>query len=112
LAEALLGQLSARRAFGLPAATPVSFVDLEACARHFQLDAAQWDSICQREAGLFRITAYVRYDPKFRNERAADYERAAAAIRDGTNPSDAEIPGWPMPPKLPARHLIPAANSR
>jgi lysophospholipase L1-like esterase len=112
LAEELLAQLGARRAFGWPESTPVPYVDLEGCARHFQLDAARWDTICQRSGAFFRITAYVRYDPKFRNERATDYEQAAAAIRAGANPADAEIPGWPMPPKPPPGHLIPTASIR
>ena len=50
--------------------------------------------------------------PSFATNGQRFMSRAAAAIRAGTNPADAEIPGWPMPPKPPVRHLIPALSVR
>jgi hypothetical protein len=108
LAAAVLDSLKDRVAFDWPASTPVPVVDPADCARHFQLDSARWEQVCRRVAGFFRATAYIRFDPRFRNERAAAYERAANAISAGTSPPDAEIPGWPLPPEPSTSHFIPS----
>jgi hypothetical protein len=96
LAEEILSQLGARRAFGWSAVAPVPVVDLASCVHRFQLDPSRWATVCSREAWFFRVIASVRYDPKFRNERAAAYERAAAALRAGVAPANAGIPSWPL----------------
>jgi hypothetical protein len=106
LAEDLLNQLGARRAFGWPAWTPAPLVVPEACAIHFGIGAAEWKEVCRHEAAFFQATAYIRHDPEFRNERAVAYLQAYAALQEGRDPSLASIPGWPMPPKLPASHHI------
>jgi tetratricopeptide (TPR) repeat protein len=107
LAEEVLNQMCARRAFGWPMAAEVPVVDIEACVRHFQIDATRWEKICSRGSAFFRATAYIRYDPRFRNERSAAYERSAAAIRSGVAPADAAIPGWPLPPRPATSRVIP-----
>ena len=107
LSQDVLNQLGTRRAFGWPAATPVPVVDIEACLRHFEIDAARWAKICSRGAGFFRATAYIRYDPRFRNERSATYLRSASAIDSGVGPAEADIPGWPLPPRPATSHVIP-----
>jgi hypothetical protein len=99
LAEEVLNQMGARRLLGWPAAAPVPAVDVEACLRHFQIDPERWRMICSRESWFFHVTAYIRYDPKFRNEQAIAYERAATALEAGVNAADAGIPGWPLPHK-------------
>ena len=111
LAEDLLNQLGVRRAFGWPSSSPVPAIDLESCCRHFQIDAARWEKICTRGYSFFHATAYVRYDPKYRNERSAAYERAAAAIRAGVSPAEAGIPGWPLPPRPATSHVIPLGRT-
>jgi tetratricopeptide (TPR) repeat protein len=103
LAEEILNQLGTRRAFGWPTDRPIPVVDCEACTRHFQLDAARWIQICRREVWFYQSTAYIRYDPKFRNQRAAAYTRAVGALQAGRDPAEAGIPGWPLPP-APSRH--------
>ena len=107
LAEDLMSQLAGRRAFSWPAGMPVPVVTAEMCARHFGIDATRWAEVASRDLGFFRAAAYVRYDPKFRNGRASEYRRAAAALRAGRTPADAGIPGWPMPPPLSTSHRIP-----
>jgi hypothetical protein len=94
LAQDLLNQLRARRAFGWPDGIEAPRVEADACARHFGIDAARWADVCRREAAFYDVTAYIRYDPKFRLERAADYRRARAAIQAGRDPAEAGIPGW------------------
>jgi tetratricopeptide (TPR) repeat protein len=106
LAEDLLIQLHARHAFGWPDERPVPAIDAEACARHFDLSAARWAEVCKRDQGFFRASVYIRFDPKLRNERAAEYLRAADAIRAGRSPAEAGIPGWPMPPPPATSHWI------
>jgi hypothetical protein len=110
LAEEILNQSGTRRAFAWPVGTPVPVVDIEACARHFQIDAARWEKICSRGSAFFRATAYIRYDPKFRNERSAAFDRSAAAIQAGITPAEAGIPGWPLPPKPATSRVIPAGR--
>ena len=84
----------------------------EACAIHFGIDRARWAEICRREFGFFHASAYVRFDSKFRNERADAYLRARAALQEGRDPSEAQIPGWNMPPKLSASHRLNGAQER
>jgi len=112
LAEDVINQLGARRVFGWPAATPVPVVDVEACLRHFGIDAARWREICRREARFFDFSANIRYDPKFRKERAAAYLQAAAALREGQDSAEAGIPGWVLPPKPASSHRIPPRQSQ
>ncbi|MGP0068573.1 MAG: tetratricopeptide repeat protein [Isosphaeraceae bacterium] len=99
LAQDLLDQLRRRRAFGWPGDVEAPLLDAEVCARHFGLDASRWATICRREFAFYQVTAYIRYDPKFRNERAAAYRRAAAAIEAGRPPVDAGIPSGVLPPR-------------
>jgi hypothetical protein len=107
LAEDLLKQLGARRAFGWPAETPIPVVDVEGCLRHFHLDAARWEESCGRSRAFFHATAYIRFSPKLRKEREAAYTRAELALREGRRPGEAEIPGWPLiaPPAVSHRIL-------
>jgi tetratricopeptide (TPR) repeat protein len=106
LAEDLMIQLGERGAFSWPAGQPVPVVDPESCGRHFGIEAAHWAEVASREVRFFRAAAYIRYDPQFRNERASQYLRAAAAIRAGRAPADAGLPGWAMPPPLSSSHRI------
>ncbi len=112
LAEDLMSQLGQRRAFAWPADTPVPVVDAEVCARHFGIDATRWAKVGSRDVWFFRAAAYIRYDPRFRNERASEYLRAVAAIGGGRAPAEAELPGWAMPPPLSSSHRITHRTSR
>jgi tetratricopeptide (TPR) repeat protein len=107
LTEDLLAQLGARRAFGWPRGAPVPAVVPEACAIHFKIDTEYWMVICRREVGFFQGSAYIRYDPTFRNERAVAYLRARKAMGEGRDPSEADIPGWSMAPKPSGARRIP-----
>ncbi|MFI5457832.1 MAG: hypothetical protein ACHRXM_20520 [Isosphaerales bacterium] len=112
LAEDVINQLGARRALGWSAATPVPVVDVKASVRHFGIDAARWTEICRREVWFFGASASFRFDPKFRKERAAAYQRAAAALQEGWTSAEAGIPGWVLPPKPASSHHIPPGQSR
>jgi tetratricopeptide (TPR) repeat protein len=112
LSEDLMKQLRERRAFSWPEGKPVPIVTTETCVRHFDIDATRWAEIAKRDFGFFRAAAYIRFDPRFRNERARDFLRAAALIRAGGAPAAAGLPGWPMPPPLSASHRIPQPSRR
>jgi tetratricopeptide (TPR) repeat protein len=114
LAQDLLDQLHARRAFGWREGTIPPSIDVEDCARHFALDANRWAEICRREAGFYDVTAYIRYDPTFRLTRAADYRRAREAILSGRDPAEAGIPAWgktPMTSPPPGSASAPASST-
>ncbi len=102
LSQNLLDQLRRRRALGWPERVKAPRVDAEACARHFELDASRWSTVCRREWTFYHVGAYIRYDPKFRNERAIAYLHAAEAIDAGCPPAEAGIPSIVLPPR-PAR---------
>ena len=110
LAEDLMKQLGARRAFSWPANQPVPVVDPESCARHFGMGPEQWAQIASRDVWFYRAAAFIRYDPQFRSERASEYLRAAALIRAGRAPADAGLPGWAMPPRPALSHMIPVTR--
>ncbi len=112
LAEDLLKQLSTHRAFGWPAGRPVPVVDFEICRRHYKIGPERLTEICRREAWFFGATAYMRYDPVFRNGRAAAYLRAAAAMRDGRNPASAGIPSWTIQAGPSSSHRVPRNQDR
>jgi hypothetical protein len=110
LAEDLLRQLQARRAFGWPSHVPAPAVDPESCALHFQLDGPRWEAVCRRSAGFFHATAWIRYDPTFRKQRAAAYFRAADMLQAGVSPRAAAIPGFPNRRVPTFTHHIPTAR--
>ena len=83
LAQDVLEQLRARRAFGWPESTPVPQIELDECARHFELDSQKWVQVCERTADMYAKLASVRYDPTDRLDVHRRYERAAKAIAAG-----------------------------
>ncbi len=81
--DGILEQLCRRKALGWPASTPVPHIDLGACARHFELDAAKWSTICERSASFYDRTAYVRFDPSERLNVAARFDQATRDLAAG-----------------------------
>lgn len=111
LAQDLLDQLASRRAFGWPEGARPSPVDANECIRQFGIDSDRWAEVCRREANFFDVTAYIRYDPAFRLERAAEYRRAEKALESGRSPTEGGIPGWSARP-IPAPVSQAAASAR
>ena len=98
LAENLLAQLHDRGAFGWPPSVPVPVLDPEVCARRFGLDRSQWVEVCRRSARFYELTAYARYDPAARLQRAAEYLQAAELIEAGTSPDQVGVTGLGLHP--------------
>src|SRR5262249_55831056 len=63
IARDLLVKLRARRIFGWPESVPVPQIELQECARHFEMDAQKWAKLCERSAGFYERQAYASYDP-------------------------------------------------
>ncbi len=94
LAEAVLGGLKARGAFGWPAATPVPVLDPNQCAAEFGVDSTAWAVVCKRTAVHYGQLAFLSIDSTERVERCIRYKLAAQRIEAGTPPENAGIPGW------------------
>jgi hypothetical protein len=96
LAEAVLRELRARRAFGWSQGAAPS-IDPAECASHFGMDDKAWAGVCSKVATFYMITAHCRHDPSERLIKAALYRRAAEQIAAGTPPGDLGIPGIGLP---------------
>ena len=57
LAEATLGELKRRGAFGWPSSLAAPRIDLAECAGHFDITTATWKEVCKFAAGFYRTTA-------------------------------------------------------
>ena len=62
LAEAVLGGLKSRAAFGWPASTPAPVLDPQQCADQFGIDAAAWATVCDRSAVFYGQLALLPSD--------------------------------------------------
>jgi hypothetical protein len=93
LAQELLDQLHARRAFGWPEGVAAPVIDPAECARHFGMDAPKWAEVCAASASFYDRTAYIRYDPSERLEKARRYGEAGRRIAAGSPPAEAGVPG-------------------
>ena len=91
LARDILDQLHARHAFGWADSTPVPGIELEECARHFEMDSSRWAKVCERSSGFYSKYAYLRHDPTDRVESQNRYDRARQAIV-GSRPLDKTVP--------------------
>lgn len=93
LAQELLVQLQARRAFGWPEGVAAPVIDPAECARHFSMDDPKWAEVCAASAWFYERTAYIRYDPSERLEKARRYREAGRRIAGGSPPDEAGVPG-------------------
>ncbi len=96
LAEAVLRELGARRAFGCSAVVAPS-IDLVECSEHFGIADKDWAKVCSKVATFYKMTAHIRYDPAERLSKAELYDRAARQIAAGSRPDDLAIPGIGLP---------------
>jgi hypothetical protein len=93
LAEAVLGRLKSRSAFGWPSSVPAPALDPRRVAAEFGLDAAAWARVCERTAAQLNLLAWVPFDPTERVVLRDRYRSAADRIRAGIPPEDVGLPG-------------------
>jgi hypothetical protein len=93
LAQAILIELHKHKTFGWPADSSPPTVTPRDCAKHYQMDAAKWRTICGYSAWFYRRTAFVRHDPIERLRKAARYEAAAQKLEAGAPLEAISIPG-------------------
>ena len=91
IAEAVLGGLKARGAFGWPESTPAPALDPRQCADDFGIDSAAWTTVCDRSAAFYSQLAFLSVDPAERIEWHNRYAAAATQIRAGTRPECTSI---------------------
>lgn len=104
LAQALLDQLAQRKALGWPDGKPAPRINLDDCARHFEITSEVWARSARRAASFYERTATVRFDPSESLDKAARLEQAADRIEAGTPPDSTGMPGLgTVPPPKPAR---------
>jgi tetratricopeptide (TPR) repeat protein len=80
VAEDILEQLRANHTFSWPESTPVPRIELEGCARRFEIDRKVLAKVCERSSGFYSRQAYARYDSAERIDLQQRYKRAEAAI--------------------------------
>jgi tetratricopeptide (TPR) repeat protein len=79
LANNVLEQLSKRGSLGWPDSTVAPKATPREVARHIGMDPVKWERICDREAGFYRRSAYLRFD----SVSVWLYENAASRIFRG-----------------------------
>jgi len=100
LAQETLNQLHERGAFGWPEGTGVPFIDVDECAAHFGVGQTQWAEVCRRSSQWHKGSAYVRFDPSARLEKASRLRKAQREIEQGTAPEATGLAGYGPHPRL------------
>ena len=101
VAQAVLGSLKSRRAFGWPADSPLPVIDPAECAAHFGLGREAWEHAARWESGFYALVGSVRYDRSERRRRIDAARRAAEQIAAGTPPEDVGLPNLGLPVAVP-----------
>jgi hypothetical protein len=96
LSNEVLQQLQRRRAFGWPESLPAPHIELETCARHFELDAQKWATVFERTATFYARTAYVRFNPSERLRLADQNYQASLDLATGRPLRDPSLPSLMM----------------
>jgi hypothetical protein len=101
LAQAVLGELRTRRAFGWPQGSTVPVIDPVECVAHFGIGPKEWKYIASWWAGFNALVARLRYDDSERRQRIMAAEAAAERIEEGTAPEDVGLPNVGIPRAVP-----------
>ena len=93
IAQAVLGGLKARGAFGWPASTPSPVLDLGRTAEEFGIDSAVWVTICECAAAACGWLEFPHDRSCGAYAMVRSLRRRRRKIRAGTRPEDTSIPG-------------------
>jgi hypothetical protein len=109
LAQAVLHELQARRAFGWPAELPAPIIDPARCAAHFGMNERDWAGICHWTCGFYALVLPLRYESGHRLRKRTTYLTAEQKVAGGTAPGSLGLANVGFPPPVP---LMISADSR
>jgi len=103
LAQAVLGGLRARGAFGWPKDSPEPTIDPVRCVKHFPVGRAVWRRICLWGIMFYDSCWRIRYDSTHRLAKKKAFAIAAERIEAGEAPEAVGLPniGTPEPVSAP-----------
>ncbi len=101
LAQAVLGGLHARQAFGWPKDSAVPVVDPAECVAHFGIDNNAWRLIALWWKGFNELMSPMRYDTNLRSRKREAGIAAAARIDAGVAPEAVGLPNVGIPARIP-----------
>ena len=93
LAQAILQELYARRAFDWPESSPTPVVTPADCAAHFGMNAERWAAVCDYAAWFYQNMAFIRFEPSDRLVKADRYHVASERIEGGSHPDAVGVRG-------------------
>jgi lysophospholipase L1-like esterase len=97
LAQAVLHELHARKAFGWPTNSPAPLIDPGECVRRFGIDAPAWQYICTWGILFYDLTYPTRYDSSRRIEKKGAFGQAFNRIEAGASPESVGLPNIGLP---------------
>ena len=97
LAQAVLHELRARKAFGWPPTSPAPLIDPVDCGRRFAINAAVWQYICTWGIMFYDLTYPNRYDSTRRLEKKESFGQAFNRIEAGSSPESVGLPNIGIP---------------
>jgi len=109
LAQAVLNELRARRAFGWPKDSPPIIIDPADCEAHFGIDVNVWKRMCLWNYWFNNLTVPIRYDPSLRLQKKEAGGLAAAQIEAGVAPEKVGLLNVGTPAPVP---LVPTSDIR
>jgi tetratricopeptide (TPR) repeat protein len=102
LAQAVLHELHARKAFGWPANSPAPLIDPGECVRRFKITAKVWQYICTWGIMFYDLAHAARYDSSRRLEKKETFGQAFNRIEAGATPESVGLPNIGLPASVSA----------
>jgi hypothetical protein len=102
LAQAVLHELHARRAFGWPASAPAPVIDPLECVERFDIDASVWMYICTWGILFYDMTCPIRYEASRRERKKEAFGQAFDRIAAGEPPESVGLPNIGLPEPVPS----------
>jgi hypothetical protein len=112
LAQAVLGELHSRQAFGWPKNSAIPVVAPAECVAHFGIDKNAWHRLALWWKGFHELMSPMRYDTNLRSLKREAGIAAAAKIDAGVAPEAAGLPNVGIPAGIPliVRKLDPTSS--
>lgn len=101
LAQAILRELKAHRAFDWPDDKPAPAIDPAECAERYHLDSQAWHKLCHWGIMVYTMFQNARFDPAERLARRDAFARAAELINNGTPAEQVGLQNIGIPQPVP-----------